>query len=502
MDRCVAWCPYCQPPRPLDQRYPFCPECGQPIHLHLNICELAFYMQDLQTQVEFLLCSSHQHEIRLAKYEVLFRDQPLKPGQFFVQPGQIIRPNAPPLRTTWLVYPEGRPGDDVLELRLEYEADDDRHTMVGRHPIRVLPSNTTPHNIAVQIGNNIEQRGQGPESAGAHQFSDINLDFSGLGSPREIETYLADIKRQRDESSLPFAPVLLVVERVAEPDAEGGKEPEEGSEDEFKHRALLDFGQGRRKIFVIPKGVIGFGRDKKHKNPEVDITLRLLPCRNKAQDPENWAKNLKISHCHGFLGYKKGRMHVGNVSSNGIYCFLGDLDNASMSGSVDEYAGTLDEDDKTSTDTDPIASLKLLERGEWSAISDVCTLSIGKTGLLHLKTRIFRNQGRVAAVRIERMSNWPQHTYVQLLTKVVIGNTTSSCIRLSDPSVVGEAAALSFDRGQFHLTRLDDQAPVRIDQTPLAPGQQKPLPDGCRVTVGKQGFIFAIATDEDFVNIL
>lgn len=263
---------------------------------------------------------------------------------------------------------------------------------------------------------------------------------------------------------------------------------------------LLDFGKGRR-VFVIAQRTLGFGKDKREKSEgrQVDITLRLLPCRSKSEDPENWRRNMMISHTHGFFGCEGGRMYVQNASLNGVYLFCGNVDSEAVSASIGEYGSTLEEGGAIPDDSEE--SLRLLAKGDWSPLADVSVLSLGKTGLLHLKTRIFREGGHVDAMRIERMSNWTQHTYVQLIRRATLGNARSSCIPLGDaPPTCGDMAELTWDDGRFCIAGTGREPSAIVEGVEVPKGVQVPLTEDAYVEVGAASFRFRTATDDDFVT--
>ena len=263
---------------------------------------------------------------------------------------------------------------------------------------------------------------------------------------------------------------------------------------------LLQFKDGRR-IFLLAGDVLGFGRDKRSKNPRMDITFRLLPLRSKELDPENWKRSMMISHCHGFFGFRNGGMYIQNSSRNGIYHVLGDLDNRSMNGSIDDLAGTLNEEDETTDQSTKQCELQFLNPGEWVRLVSVSTISLGRTGLLHLKTRIFWDRGKIISMLVERLSNWPQHSYVQVIEKALIGNSDKSAVRLLDPAIRGEPAYIVYRDGLFRLISTGSITPLSVNGGSIHPGREVPLQDGFEITIGNSNLSFRYANDDDFVRV-
>lgn len=265
-------------------------------------------------------------------------------------------------------------------------------------------------------------------------------------------------------------------------------------------RAQLFFGDDR-KVFVIAKEQIGFGKAKRGRRPEVDIILRLMPARSAKLDPQNWTNSLKISDCHGFFAYRNGAMYIQDRSTNGIFEVLGGLESGLPGGSMSDIGGTVQEEERNSLAGVDRISLKPFKPDAWSPLPHVCTLSLGKTGLIQLRTRVFRDASQVAALKIERLSNWPQHMYVQLISKAVIGNSENSCINISDPAIVGEVAALTWENVSFCLSRIGNAAEVLVDKRPLAADEKITLADNSRITIGQREFVFTTASDNDFVKV-
>ncbi len=176
-----------------------------------------------------------------------------------------------------------------------------------------------------------------------------------------------------------------------------------------------------------------------------------------------------------------------------------DADQQAAAGSLSDVTGTVQEDGVAGSGA-AVVALRLLKKGEWSVLSDVATLSLGKTGLLHLKTRVFRDGKKVAAMRIERLSNWPHHMYVQLIQRATLGNAKTSCIGLEDASIAEDAGALTWQDGRFHLSRVGEATEVVVDGTTLAANEPTALADGTRIDIGAVSFTYKAATDDDFVG--
>jgi len=266
-------------------------------------------------------------------------------------------------------------------------------------------------------------------------------------------------------------------------------------------RAQFAF-EGGHKVFIIAKEQVGFGRKKKVKNRDVDIVLRLLPTRSPELDPENWQKSRKIGGCHGFFAYRKGGVHLkDNNSRNGIFKVPGKLEADLLSQSMTDFDGTEPENTGVEVFDEKEVFLKPFKKGIWSSLHDHCMLSLGKSGIILLKTSVIRKAGQILAFKIERVSNCPQHEYVQLISKVIIGNSDTSAIKLNDPVVSGEAAELIWEDVTFYLKRLGDKIDMTVDSRLLKADEKVMLMEGNRITIGNTSLTYTTATDDDFVNV-
>ena len=265
-------------------------------------------------------------------------------------------------------------------------------------------------------------------------------------------------------------------------------------------RAQLTFDDGH-KIFVVAKNQIGFGRAKRSKEPEIDFVMRALPVRSCELDPENWQKSSRLSGCHGYFAYRNNTLYIkDNYSKNGIFKVPDAIVSDLCSGLTDMDA-TESEDDSVPLLSQKADSLKPFKKGDWSFLPDHCTISLCKTGVLLLKTTVLRKSGKITAFRIERLSNWPQHLYIQLISKVIIGNSETSAIMLQDPAVTGEVAELTWEDVAFYLKRLSDNTSVTINSRQLELDTKVMLHEGCHIRIGDTEFIYTTATDDDFVNV-
>lgn len=268
-------------------------------------------------------------------------------------------------------------------------------------------------------------------------------------------------------------------------------------------RAQLAFAEGH-KIFIIAKDRIGFGRAKRSKEPELDIVMRVLPVRSCELDPENWQKSSRLSGCHGYFAFRKEGMFLkDNNSRNGLFRVPEKMGKSLCDSSMTDIDDTEPEEDKAFLALPKGMNLKPYTKGEWSHLHDSSIISLCKTGVLLLKTQVFRQSGMITAFKIERLTNWPQHVYIQLISKAVIGNSERSAVQLKDPAITGEVAELTWEERDvaFYLTRLSEKTEVRVDSHNLELDEKVMLSEGNHIRIGDTTFEYTTATDDDFVNV-
>jgi hypothetical protein len=181
-------------------------------------------------------------------------------------------------------------------------------------------------------------------------------------------------------------------------------------------RLTLDFADGRRAI-LLTVDEAGFGKDRPSKNPAVDIPLRVIPCRSQQMDAENWARTMKLSHCHGRIRLQADGAFILDTSSNGVYLQGGTMPQTLDSGSVGDFAGTVSE---SGGDEGGQASWQRIPAGKWIPLRDSQEFSLGKD-ILRLAVRVFRSRdGKSTACVVERRSNAPSLCYVLVREQVEV----------------------------------------------------------------------------------
>ena len=216
-----AYCPHCPQPRPLARRYRYCIRNGHPIHLYVEVNELSLYMQGVRTQTEFRIVPVCE-QVTLLGFQVFLGKDCLLPGKHNIGARHLILEAEGPIQVDRLVHPaepvagvseKCPPGDAMLYISLQYEAQGKQYELSGRHEIYILPRDADPHEVHNHFGSHIQQIGDGPKSGGAHSY---NLDFRGVGGDSKAAAFIKELKKERLEKKgeLNFRPAALHVQKI------------------------------------------------------------------------------------------------------------------------------------------------------------------------------------------------------------------------------------------------------------------------------------------------
>lgn len=267
----------------------------------------------------------------------------------------------------------------------------------------------------------------------------------------------------------------------------------------FRSKLVIREGGVERTVFMIPKREIVFGMAKRERQPEVDLTLRLLPIRSRSESPDNWRKSAMISKVHGRLKVERNKALIRDESLNGLFLRGVTEDDDRHIDSLDtwmELYGTLDEDQPVHR------PLVRLPQNEWVDLPDHIDLCIGKD-LLRLRLEVYRPQNResVSAIRLVRVSNFPQHEYVQMIGPIKVGYGSSSLIQLQDTQLRVETAFEIYVGGDAYYIRSLVDTLVWLDGTCVASGTERALESGSTLQIGCTNLVFTAVDDKDFVTV-
>jgi hypothetical protein len=258
---------------------------------------------------------------------------------------------------------------------------------------------------------------------------------------------------------------------------------------------------GERRCFLFFGDEVRIGRSNDPaRGIENDAILRCLPCRSRATDPENWARNLTISH-HAATLYPAGHIltidpapgvkhgiAIGGVKSYGKIRIQGDRFHLGLGDRALELDGLRVESPPGETRHD----LAFLEEGRPEGSGDRA-----RTGYSNAACGI-------DSISLYRPENWPLHEYHMVCRSLRIGASAGCALRIVKAPAAevlliheaGEAFLLPLGRGaRAAPPATGDDTAAEMD---LSEGFLHPLSPGVRVTLGENRFLVTLAADTDF----
>ena len=259
--------------------------------------------------------------------------------------------------------------------------------------------------------------------------------------------------------------------------------------------------EGERRCFLFFGDEVRVGRSNDpSRGIENDIILRCLPCRSRAADPENWARNLTISH-HAATLYPTGHIlnidpapgvkhgiAIGGVKSYGRIRIQGDRFHLGLGDRALELDGLRVE----STPGEMRHDLGFLAEGR------------PEGGGEKARTGYSNPACGVDSVSLYRPENWPLHEYHIVCRALRIGAAAGCALRLA--RAPAPEMLLIHEAGEAFLLPLAKGArvarPASGDDTAaeaeLSEGTLYPLSPGMRLTLGENRFHVTLATETDF----
>jgi serine/threonine-protein kinase len=214
--------------------------------------------------------------------------------------------------------------------------------------------------------------------------------------------------------------------------------------------------RGLSKLFVIGGTRLAFGRSREDERRGVrnHVVLRLLPCRDQAQDPANWSATMRLSNAHGEVEVEGARATVRDRSSRGM----------SLSGA-------------------PLA------KEVATPLPDVFDLDIAQ-GALRLHGRIARGgigpEAPVESVVLRRVGNAEGHVYALVRAALTIGSDPGCAVAADAPGLAPCHAVIEHAGGAYRIYSAagPEDAPPLVDGVALGPGEAAPLGPGTRARLG------------------
>jgi hypothetical protein len=265
---------------------------------------------------------------------------------------------------------------------------------------------------------------------------------------------------------------------------------------------------GERRCFLVFDERVSMGRSNDpERRAENQLILRCLPCRSQELDPDNWRRNLTISHTVGtlrpdggalVLDPSPGAKHpvgIGGVKSLRTARIPGDRFHLTIGERALELDG------------------HRFGRGEGERMLDLAFLAAGRpAGASAPALAGYSNPGcRIDCVRLLRASNWPLHEYYIVYRLLRLGPGPGAALRLRRGGPEGMGAAVIHEGGEAFLlaqgpgVRAIDAPPGPADATrvelEIRPGALFSLLPGQEVFIGENHFRVDAASESDFKAI-
>lgn len=259
-------------------------------------------------------------------------------------------------------------------------------------------------------------------------------------------------------------------------------------------------GEHRRFLFFDEK--VAFGRSNDPgRGVHNQLLVRCLPCRSKAQDPENWKSNLTISQSVGTV-FADGNAVVVEPSPKSKFGIgFGDVRSTRPARiaadrfhlSVGERVLVLDGYQVARSAETSAWDLTFLAEGRPPDVQSPLVNGYSSPSCL------------VDCFYFKRANNWPLHEYYMVCRVLSIGSSASASLRLHGPDVQSLHAAVIYEggeafvvpiQGDVSVSGLDsapDQQPVR-----LAPLELLPLVPGIELSFGSTQVSVDATSDADF----
>lgn len=272
-------------------------------------------------------------------------------------------------------------------------------------------------------------------------------------------------------------------------------------------RLAFEAGEPGRRILILTHPSVALGMKKFTTTPQVDLTLRLLPCRSEALDPENWQKTRGISSPHATIQARQDHFVIRDEpkSKNGV--FLAALKGGEVSPlpSVAEggrlFAARAGDAMPAQRDApEACSALRPLPKGEWEPLPERCEIHLGRN-LLQLRAQTFRSaEDELYALLLQRENNATALEYIIAVRRLYVGSGPKCPIRVHDPGFPAIAAALEWNGAQWAVVGGVDRPEVRVDGQVVGRGQVRPLSRACRIGIGSYQWSFDAAVIEDFTQ--
>ncbi len=265
---------------------------------------------------------------------------------------------------------------------------------------------------------------------------------------------------------------------------------------------------GERRCFLLFDERVSFGRSNDpEKGVRNQIILRCLPCRSTSQDPENWQRNLTISHAAGVV-YPDGTAVViepAPESKHGIV-IGGVRSRRAARIQTDRFHLAVGE---RALELDACRMLRSADEQEL----DLSFLEDGRpAGIEPPQLTGYSNRAcRIDCVYFFRANNHPLHEYYLVWRVLRIGSSAKAALRLRGKGIDGVHAAIIHEAGEAFLVALEDGVRVAravaegaaggLGEMDLPPRKLLPLLPGTEIMIAESHLVVQAAEEAHFKGV-
>jgi len=264
---------------------------------------------------------------------------------------------------------------------------------------------------------------------------------------------------------------------------------------------------GERRCFILFDEKTAFGRSSQPEKGIVNqLILRCLPCRSQSRDPENWQKNLTISHRVGWIYPDVSELVIEPCAdaAHGIG-ISGVKSRKTARLQVDRFALSLG--DRALE----IDGYRVLSAADGTEL-DLSFLADGRPPGLEppVLTGYSNRSCRIDCVCLFRANNWPLHEYYLVYRMLKVGSSANAALRLRGKDVEATHAAILYEGGEAFLLSFGEGvtvlglasaargAPGSRDAEDLPPGRLLPLVPGLEIIIGDNHLLVDSVTEAHF----
>ncbi len=262
---------------------------------------------------------------------------------------------------------------------------------------------------------------------------------------------------------------------------------------------LIEGAPGLRRVFLVAGRRLAFGRsrDDPRRGTRNDVVLRVLPCRDQARDPDNWAATVRISNAHAEVDVAEDGATATVVDRSARGTLLGGTPLATDRPAplpdafeLDVAAHALVLAGRVVRAPKAAAALPASIEGPTS-LGDEAGAAGGGAGA----------GGEIDAVVLRRASNCPDQAYALVARSVTLGRAPRAAIDLDAPGVAPLHARIWATADGFEVEALGGTgAPLQAGGFVAPAGARLRLLPGARLRLGEAEVLYREVQEADFVT--